>query len=65
MAPRFSTELEDQTFEASSSEPSFTYTLPMVIDEDSSSVSVTITSGFDSTFMSFEDMNTIRFTNIS
>jgi hypothetical protein len=53
MAPRFSSELPDMAFEASPTVSSFNYTLPAIIDEDSSTVMVTIISGFDSTIMTF------------
>jgi hypothetical protein len=64
MAPRFSSELPDQAFEASPTVSSFTYTLPAIIDEDSSTVLITITSGFDSLLMTFEEM-TISFVGVS
>jgi hypothetical protein len=65
MAPCFSSELPDQAFEASPTVTSFTYTLPAIIDEDSSTVLVTITSGFDSTIMTFEEMTTLSFIGLS
>ena len=65
MAPRFSSELPDQAFDASPTVTSFTYTLPAIIDEDSSSVLVSISSGFNSSIMTFEGMTTLSFFGLS
>ena len=53
-----------KAFEASPSVASFNYTLPAIIDEDSSTVLVSITSGFNSSIMTFEGM-TITFSDLS
>ena len=64
MSPRFSADLKSLVLVASPSNNSFSYALPGIIDEDSSTVSVEVSQGFDSSFMSFEDL-TLKILNIT